>query len=113
MFKFVSKYDAPFSELVDSDDVESIELEDVRIDSFLSEVIAVCKKHGFSLSHEDCHGGFIVTEFDQDAADWLFAATPDITYKKEDLVFIGDIDKKISPENRSHIVKRFSYKEVI
>jgi hypothetical protein len=24
------------------------------IDSFIEEVIEVCKKHGFSISHEDC-----------------------------------------------------------
>lgn len=38
---------------------------------FLDEIEQVCKKHGFSLSHEDSHGNFIVERYDDFFIDWL------------------------------------------
>lgn len=33
-------------------------------DAFLEEVIAVCRKHGFSLGHEDGHGAFLIQDIE-------------------------------------------------
>ena len=55
------------------------------IDSFIEEVIEVCKKHGFSISHEDSHGGFLITKYNVQYADWLMNAsddTEDITFEE-------------------------------
>ena len=41
------------------------------VDAFLEEVIAVCRRHGFSMGHEDTQGAFQVLPFSEDAADWL------------------------------------------
>jgi hypothetical protein len=39
------------------------------------EIIATCKKHGFSLSHEDGHGAFEVADYDDSLAAWLMDAS--------------------------------------
>jgi len=44
------------------------------IDSFMDEIAAVCKKHNMSISHEDGHGAFEITAFDEGAMDWLRVA---------------------------------------
>jgi hypothetical protein len=44
------------------------------IDAFLSDIVAVCKKHKLSLSHEDGHGAFEVTRYDDNKSEWLLAA---------------------------------------
>jgi hypothetical protein len=54
---------------------ESREVERPAVDAFLAEIVAVCTKHGLWLSHEDAHGGFIVT--DENTKDWLEAASVD------------------------------------
>lgn len=41
------------------------------IDAFLADVEAVCRKHGFSLSHEDGQGAFEVEEFRESNIEWL------------------------------------------
>jgi len=48
------------------------------IDIFIEEVLAVCRRHGYSISHEDVHGGFIINGFNEDNADWLRSAAVDI-----------------------------------
>jgi hypothetical protein len=48
-----------------------------RIDAFLDEIVAVCKRHGFGLSHEDKHGGFAVVTYDAFDIDWLCDAADD------------------------------------
>lgn len=48
-----------------------------KIDAFLNDVIEVCKRHGFSIGHEDNHGGFIVEKFSNGNADWLMCASDD------------------------------------
>jgi hypothetical protein len=45
-----------------------------RVDAFLEEVIAVSKKHGLSISHEDRHGAFEIEKFSESNASWLRAA---------------------------------------
>ena len=50
------------------------EIEHPKVDAFLNEIISVCKKHGFSLSHEDFHGAFVVCGFNNDNAERLMYA---------------------------------------
>lgn len=42
-----------------------------RADAFLADLIAVCRKHGLCLSHEDQHGSFIVAPLDELYIEWL------------------------------------------
>ncbi len=44
------------------------------VDLFLADVLAVCKRHNMSISHEDRHGGFIVEPYSAYNASWLFEA---------------------------------------
>jgi hypothetical protein len=52
--------------------------------TFFDEIKAVCEKHNLSISHEDGHGGFIVTKFDENNIDWLSSADKD--YDDEDTI---------------------------
>jgi hypothetical protein len=45
-----------------------------KVDKFLDEVLAVCKKHGFSISHQDRYGAFEVTKHNYDFHRWLKVA---------------------------------------
>ncbi|WP_405101573.1 hypothetical protein [Oceanobacillus sp. FSL H7-0719] len=38
---------------------------------FLKDIEKICKKHNMTLSHEDTHGSFEVTEYDEDNLQWL------------------------------------------
>jgi hypothetical protein len=49
-------------------------VENKEVDAFLKEIVEVCKEHGFSLSHEDTHGAFIVEKYDKDNIQWLMEA---------------------------------------
>lgn len=42
-----------------------------EVEAFLDEIEAVCKKHGFSISHEDGHGAFVLEPFDSHNIEWL------------------------------------------
>jgi len=42
-----------------------------RIDAFLDDVVAVYKKHGLSISHEDGQGAFIIEPFSELKVLWL------------------------------------------
>ena len=44
---------------------------------FLLEIEKVCKKHGFSISHEDVEGGFIIQEYKDSNMEWLKSAMKD------------------------------------
>jgi hypothetical protein len=44
------------------------------IDAFLAEIETVCRRHGFSIAHEDEHGAFIIEPFSKERADWLAGA---------------------------------------
>ena len=39
--------------------------------AFLDDIIEVCKKHGLSISHEDCHGAFCIEEYCEENIEWL------------------------------------------
>jgi hypothetical protein len=43
----------------------------LKIEAFLDEYEALCRKHGLSLSHEDGHGGFEIEVFDKHNIDWV------------------------------------------
>ena len=45
-----------------------------RMKNFLDEIRSVCKKHNLSISHEDCHGAFIVEDYSSENIEWLFSA---------------------------------------
>lgn len=57
------------------DKAQSKEVERPDIDAFLEEVSAVCKRHRFSISHEDDQGGFLVEKYDESNIEWLLDAS--------------------------------------
>lgn len=60
------------------DDTEKSEkVETPSIDAYLEELIEVGRKHGFSLSHEDSQGGFLVKKNDPNLEEWLRDACDD------------------------------------
>ncbi len=40
----------------------------------MREIAKVCKEHGFSLSHEDTHGAFVVEKYEEGNIQWLMDA---------------------------------------
>jgi hypothetical protein len=48
---------------------------------FLEDIVAVYKKHGLSISHEDSGGAFIVEEYKEYNIEWLYEA---FKYYKEE-----------------------------
>lgn len=42
-----------------------------EVDAFLDEIVAVCEKHGLSISHEDGHGAFEIERMSEDNIQWL------------------------------------------
>jgi hypothetical protein len=59
------------------------QLELPAVDAFLEEVLAVARKHGFAIAHEDEHGGFVIVFYDERTADWLRAASVDFREKED------------------------------
>ncbi len=55
-----------------------------KVDAFMDELEAVCVKHGFSIGHEDTHGGFIVSRFSSRTMKWLRAAALDDSVGEKD-----------------------------
>ena len=49
-------------------------IENKQVDAFLREIVEVCKEHGFSLSHEDTHGAFVVEKYEEGNIQWLVDA---------------------------------------
>ena len=45
-----------------------------RVDHFLAEVLNISRRYGLSIEHEDRHGAFLVTPFNEASADWLRGA---------------------------------------
>lgn len=46
-------------------------VENPLVDAFIEDVLAVCAKHGYSISHEDGHGAFEIEKFSEDFSEWL------------------------------------------
>lgn len=42
-----------------------------EVQKFLEAIIELCKKSGFSLSHEDFYGSFEVVEYRKEYDEWL------------------------------------------
>lgn len=53
--------------LIKNDDIETPE----NIIKFLNEITKIYKKYNLSLSHEDCHGAFIIEKYDETNIKWL------------------------------------------
>lgn len=47
---------------------------DEKSSNFMADIVLVFQKHGFSISHEDRHGGFIVEDFSDANVEWILAA---------------------------------------
>jgi hypothetical protein len=43
--------------------------------NFIGEVIQLSKKYNLSITHEDFHGGFEITPYDEAFSDWLKQAS--------------------------------------
>lgn len=64
---------------------KNTDIENPKIDAFIEEVIAVCKRHGLSIGHEDGHGAFEIGEADEHNFKWLRDAT-DVTPDNVDAI---------------------------
>ncbi|MDC6350739.1 hypothetical protein PP178_04180 [Zeaxanthinibacter sp. PT1] len=42
-----------------------------KLKRFLNDIDRLCKKYGYSISHEDTHGAFIVEPYDSGNIEWL------------------------------------------
>lgn len=42
-----------------------------NIKNFIKEIETICKKYNLSISHEDSHGAFIITKYDDTNIKWL------------------------------------------
>jgi len=49
-------------------------VENRAIDAFIEELLAVCRKHGLCIAHEDSHGAFIIENLKETRVNWLRAA---------------------------------------
>jgi hypothetical protein len=45
------------------------------LEAFFNEIAETCKKHGYSISHEDGHGSFQIEYYHDDYIDWLRGAS--------------------------------------
>ena len=68
---------------------ESVDIESPKeIEDFLNEYDKLCKKHNMSLSHEDGHGGFEITEYNIRNINWVREAA--ISYEINSPTYISD-----------------------
>jgi hypothetical protein len=49
-------------------------LPNAKIDAFMAEIEAVCRKHDLCISHQDFQGAFIIQKCNEDTLDWLKGA---------------------------------------
>lgn len=59
--------------------------ESSKLDAFLSDIVAVCRKHRLTIAHEDMHGGFRIARFSEANIEWLESAgdaTEDLYYSR-------------------------------
>lgn len=50
----------------------------LAIKAFLVEIVSVCKKHGYSISHEDAYGAFIIEGYSDKNMEWLCNASNNV-----------------------------------
>lgn len=46
-------------------------MEQSKIDKFIKEIDEVCQKHNISISHQDGHGCFLLTKYEESLISWL------------------------------------------
>ena len=71
-----------------------------RIESFMKEYEELCMRHGLSLSHEDCEGGFIIDEYDAENVEWVKAAMNGFELREKRQKEIEEIREKIAVEEK-------------
>ena len=54
---------------------EHTETENPKLDEFLEHLSMLCEEYGFSIAHEDRHGGFWIEPYDSDNIDWIMSAS--------------------------------------
>ncbi len=64
--------------------------ESKKIDLFLKEIVKVSKKHGFSISHEDFQGAFIIEKISDENIDWIENSHIEDKSVVDDLVEVKD-----------------------
>lgn len=42
-----------------------------NLNNFFNEIESICKKYGYSISHEDGQGAFNIEKYSEDNIDWL------------------------------------------
>lgn len=52
-----------------------------RIQKFLFELTELCKKHGISIAHEDCGGGFLFYDYEQELMQWMWDGNSELKIK--------------------------------
>ena len=62
---------------------------------FILEVLRLCKKHGFSISHEDGHGAFMLDTFNEYNVKWLLAIGKEDSIKTHKSDYNVFTDKEI------------------
>lgn len=65
-----------------------------ELDAFLKAIEEVCKKHNFSISHEDPHGSFVIHRYNEQDMQWLLNANKDYEIAERSVPW-GEIRKKI------------------
>lgn len=48
--------------------------ESPKVDEFLKDIFKVYEKHDMAISHEDCHGSFIIVKNNPVEIDWMWSA---------------------------------------
>lgn len=71
------------------DIADSKQIESQSIDSFLQEIELVCKRHGFSISHQDNNGAFVIERYSEDNILWLIGAQVGTSIDRKD----ADLEK--------------------
>lgn len=69
-----------------------------RIENFMKEYEELCVKHGLSLSHEDCEGGFIIDEYNQENVEWVKEATNGFEMREQKEKEIIEIKERLKNE---------------
>jgi len=55
-----------------------------KLKRFFKDIENVCKKHGYSISHEDEHGAFVIERYSDYNIDWLKDAFLKIKPKEDE-----------------------------
>lgn len=61
-------------------DIDSLKekLEELKPYQFINEICNVCKDYGYSISHQDTQGAFVIKKYDEVYIDWFKNANIDI-----------------------------------